>query len=298
MLQQEDMLSLTTIAKYGPQCISHALGFHKLKAIARRNLEAAVAELAVSGYLRAWVHDLPEIGLIGRQDIFMLLAREELTSLDIMIRCNGPVAIVASEGFARLGAVAKMCLEAALETFMTNQLSLDAVSELSVAAALVKAKKEGLVNHRLDERCQDDLTPILTAAKNGNTLGVALLIQAKADVHERTAKGYTALKIAVEKGHDDTAAFVVSIAGESMLRQSEALKNARRAKLFSHSIEERVGSCKETPLMLAILDGREESVAMLLEADADVFARNHVGVLCVCVYVCMYICVCVSVCRD
>ncbi len=72
--------------------------------------------------LREWVHALPEVAPKGRQDIFILLAHEELRSLDDMIVCDGPRALLASEGFGKLGSVAKMRLRAALDVFLTSPL--------------------------------------------------------------------------------------------------------------------------------------------------------------------------------
>ncbi len=55
-LDNEDMTSLDTIAQYGPHCIHECEGFGALKAIARRNLEAAVAELSISGtYIHMYI---------------------------------------------------------------------------------------------------------------------------------------------------------------------------------------------------------------------------------------------------
>ena len=138
-------------------------------------------------------------------------------------------------------------------------LAKDSMGRAALQLALEKGHADCAsllqTNARDDDRNTRN-TPLHTAAEGGDLARVSQLIDAGAVLDANSNKGYTALELAVEKGHASVAALLRS-------------KGARDP-------EER-DSDRQTPLMNASWKGDSARVAHLLSQGADPSTRNEYG---------------------
>lgn len=145
---------------------------------------------------------------------------------------------------------------------------------------------------RLDSRTpRDGHTPLMIAARVGNTAAARALVKEGAPLEIKSDQGYTALMWAAEggSGNAETIAALIELGAEIEAKSSDgstsimiaALKgDAPRVKaLLDRGANAQARTARgDTALMAAATSGRTLSAKLLLDAGVDVNAANRDGV--------------------
>ena len=158
-------------------------------------------------------------------------------------------------------------------------------AESNDPAGVVLFIKAGMA---VDARDENEWTPLMVAAFNGNEVVARVLIQHGANMHARDRRGYTPLHWAALNGFESVVRLLISKGFERNSRSNfgwTALMQAAtkghtavvRALLDAGDDPNMATNDGWTALHKAVANVHVETVAMLLEAGASVLAKHKYG---------------------
>lgn len=138
----------------------------------------------------------------------------------------------------------------------------------------------------LDARTMTGRTALMEAAESGNVRIVEALLDAGAEISEEDRTGATAVRLAAAAGRDGALAALLARHPDAPAEATAALSwAARRGHSAAVRLLHREGADLEarsrsgdTPLILAVAEGKEQVVATLLDLGADPSAPGRYGV--------------------
>ena len=142
----------------------------------------------------------------------------------------------------------------------------------------------------LNKADSDSMTPLMTAALDGNAKAVSLLLKKKVDLNKKNRNNDSALSLAVGAEQVDIAKILISAKAdtsggfgenkESLLHSAIRTGNAEMIQLIMKQPTSAANSTDQdgnTPLMVAAEKNDAQTITLLLKSGADALLKNKEG---------------------